>query len=187
MLNFLAAIGSAPGGGGGSFESIATVTASGGETSISFTSIPSTYQHLQIRGLYRDTQLSSLARNMIIQFNSDTGANYAYHRLEGTGAAATASGGATQTIGLISDAGVGDSATASIFGASVIDILDYAITSKYKTIRAFAGVDTNGGGQIGLSSSLWQSTSSITSIQLKPGNTAFKAGSTFALYGIKGA
>ena len=35
---------------GGSYESIATVTSSGsgGSTDLSFTSIPSTYQHLQI-------------------------------------------------------------------------------------------------------------------------------------------
>lgn len=170
-----------------SFESIATLTAAGGETSLSFTSIAGTYKHLQIRGIYRDTQAASTAKNLVIQFNSDTASNYAYHRLEGTGTAATSSGGATQTSGLISDAGVADSATASVFGASITDILDYASTSKYKTIRGFAGVDTNGGGQIGLSSSLWLSTSAITSIQLKPGSTAFKAGTTFALYGIKGA
>jgi len=180
-------LGNGAGGAAGSFESIATLTASGGETVLSFTSIPSTYVSLQIRGIYRDTQASALARNLLMQFNSDTGSNYVYHRLEGTGTAATASGAITQTQCLISDAGVGDSATANIYGSSIIDIHDYASTTRNKTMRAFAGVDTNGGGQIGLSSSLWISTAAISSIQMKPGNTAFKAGTTFALYGIKGA
>ena len=174
-------------GGAGSYESIATLTASGGETVLSFTSIPSTYVSLQVRGIYRDTQASALARNLLMQFNSDTGANYVYHRVEGTGSAATASGGTAQNQALISDAGVGDSATANIFGTSITDLHNYASTTQNKTLRAIAGVDTNGGGQIGLSSSLWLSTAAITSIQIKPGNTAFKAGTTFALYGIKGA
>jgi hypothetical protein len=40
---------------GGAYESIATVTATGTESTITFSSIPSTYQHLQIRALSRDT------------------------------------------------------------------------------------------------------------------------------------
>ena len=169
-----------------SYESIATLTAAGGETSLSFTSIAGTYKHLQIRGIYRDTQAASTTKNLVIQFNSDTASNYAWHRIEGNGTTATASGTATTTSGLVSYAGVADTATASVYGASIIDILDYANSSKYKTVRSLAGVDINGTGGMGFSSSLWQSTSAITSIQLKPGSTAFKAGTTFALYGIKG-
>ena len=190
MLNQIAAIhgtGAAP-AAATSFESIATLTAAGGETSLSFTSIAGTYKHLQIRGIYRDTQATTNPRNLLMQFNSDTATNYVYHRLEGTGATATASGAITQSACLISVAGMGDSATANIYGVSIIDILDYASTTKNKTMKAFAGGQNNTtNSQLGLSSSLWLSTSAITSIQLKPGNTAFKAGTTFALYGIKGA
>jgi hypothetical protein len=68
----------------GDYESIATVTVgSGGSSSISFTSIPSTYQHLQVRAIQR---CSSGVNNLQMQLNSDTGNNYSTHRLGGTGA-----------------------------------------------------------------------------------------------------
>ena len=169
----------------GAYDSLATVTLSATASSIIFAGIPSGYKHLQIRGLYRDTQAASTTKNLVIQFNSDTASNYAWHRIEGNGTTATASGTATTTSGLVSYAGVADTATVSVYGASIIDILDYANSSKYKTVRSLAGVDINGTGGMGFSSSLWQSTSAVTLIELKPGSTAFKTGTTFALYGVK--
>ena len=48
----------------GDFESIATVTVgSGGASSIEFTSIPGTYQHLQVRGLLRQSSSSASGRD----------------------------------------------------------------------------------------------------------------------------
>jgi len=67
--------------GGGDFESIATVTVgSGGAASIEFASIPSTFQHLQIRfmGL-----LSSSNQGVWVRFNDDSAANYSCHLLYG--------------------------------------------------------------------------------------------------------
>jgi hypothetical protein len=78
----------------------------------------------------------------------------------------------------------GTSAAASIFGAGIVDILDYANTNKYKTLRALAGVDFNGSGRVGLTSGLWQSTSAINAITLE--GSSFVQYSSFALYGIKG-
>ena len=40
----------------GSFESIATATVSTATPTISFTSIPATYTHLQLRGIARDAR-----------------------------------------------------------------------------------------------------------------------------------
>lgn len=170
------------------FISIATVTATGGESSLSFTSIPGTYQHLQVRGITRANDASTSATDMTIRFNSDTGSNYTYHILQGTGATASASGNGTQTISYIFRNVVGGGTTSGIFGASIIDVHDYASTSKYKTLRAFAGSDRNASDttyRVQLSSGLWQSTSAITTITL--GCSAnFASGTTFALYGIKG-
>ena len=67
--------------------------------------------------------------------------------------------------------------------AGVVDILDCSNTSKYKTMRALCGTDTNGGGEVGLFSGVWQSTSAISSITISFSNIAQY--STFALYGIK--
>ena len=174
-----------------SFESIATVTAAGGETSLSFTSIPSTYKHLQIRGIYRDTWTGGpQASNLQIQFNSDTGTNYTRHRLYGNGTSAAADGLGTQNFILLMSAGMSSgSSNTSVYGASIIDILDYASTSKNKTLKAISGGDFNTASvnyRIALDSGLWLSTSAISTVTLKPDDVAFAAGTTYALYGIRG-
>jgi hypothetical protein len=170
-----------------SYESIATVTVgAGGTSSITFSSIPSTYQHLQIRCLMQETQAGTDWDNFNAVFNSDTGANYTRHFLEGNGATATAFGAANRSaafVGMVSRSGAG----ASVFGINIIDILDYANTNKYKTVRSLAGFDRNGGGSVGLFSSAWLSTSAITSIVLTADSGSnFSQYSSFALYGIKG-
>jgi hypothetical protein len=166
----------------GAYDSIATVTASGSASVLTFSSIPSTYQHLQIRGIARDGVGSSIT----MTFNSDTSGNYARHRLTGDGSSAAASGSAsTAFIPLLGAAGIG-SAT-STFAALIIDILDYANTSKYKTARALNGLDQNGSGGVELASGLWQSTVAINTITLTDGGANnFSTGTTFALYGIRG-
>jgi hypothetical protein len=72
----------------------------------------------------------------------------------------------------------------------MIDIHDYASTTKNKTVRQFTGTDTNssasGAFRLGLGSGLWMSSSAITTVSILPGGTAHAAGTTFALYGIKG-
>jgi len=166
-----------------SYESIASVTASGGETSLTFSSIAGTYASLQIRGISRRNAAGGFANGL--QINSDTGSNYAYHYLRGTGAAAQATGASSQTF-IIGTASASATHAASIFGVTIFDILDYASTTKYKTVRGFGGFDANGSGTIDLASGLWMNTAAITSVSLYAQGDAFAAGSTFALYGIKG-
>jgi hypothetical protein len=169
-----------------SYESISTVTVGGGgQATISFTSIPGTYTHLQIRAIARSA--ASNDYNVNIKLNSDTGSNYAYHRLYGTGATAAAQAGSSLTYANIAAITTLNSETASAFGAAIIDILDYANTSKYKTVRSLNGRDINGGGTINLHSGLWQSTSAITRIDFTGASAdSFAQYSSFALYGIKG-
>lgn len=173
----------------GAFVSIATTTVgSGGSSSISFTSIPSTYKHLQVRMLSRSTRGAATA-DAWFQINSDTGNNYAHHDLNGNGtsASAGANSGTTNIYFCYPIANIpASSATSGIFGTQVLDIHDYASTSKYKTTRMLGGFDANGSGSVYLSSGLWQSTSAITSLTFY--NTSNWAQDTkFALYGIKEA
>jgi hypothetical protein len=171
----------------GDYESIATVSVgSGGSASISFTSIPADYTHLQIRYSAHLEDTTSDYAALWMQFNSDTGANYSYHRLYGNGSAASADAATSQTKVLTT--WTPDNVTQSLsYGASIIDILDYANTNKYKTIRNFGGFDLNGSGIVALFSGLWMSTSAITSISLVSSNSEnFAQYSHFALYGIKG-
>jgi hypothetical protein len=158
-----------------SYESIATVTVgSGGAANIEFTSIPSTYTHLQIRGI----GLITSAGGFTVQFNSDTGSNYSWHQLYGEGSIAQSNSGATQTFMYMAYGG--GSATAP--NALVTDILDYANTNKYKTLRSLSGNDLNGSGGIQFWSGNWRSTSAITSIKV---TASFNQYSQLALYGVK--
>lgn len=191
MLNFLSAIASSTGGGGSAYESIATVTVGTATTTITFSSIPSTYQHLQLRGLALDTNTSTVYTSLDvgIQFNSDTGTNYAHHYVRGDGATTNASGSVSQTQGLLRAASLRNASAANIWAVSITDIHDYASTTKNKTVRCFSGanINTTDPVYIMLSSSLWMSTAAISTITLNRGQTNFAVGTTFALYGIKGA
>lgn len=171
-----------------SYESIATATAAGGETSLSFTSIPSTYQHLQIRAITRDTNTGAAGATSIqARYNSDSGANYTYHYLYGNGSSAGPLG-ATAGTWYISQGSVTANTTANVFTSLIFDIADYANTSKYKTTRWVSAQNANSTSAayyIQLNSGLWTSTAAINSIAFYA-QTAFAAGTTFALYGIKG-
>jgi hypothetical protein len=167
----------------GDYESIATVTVgAGGSATIDLTSIPSTYKHLQLRVIAKTSRTSDIIDGMGIRFNSDTGSNYSQHWVEGNGSTASAVGYASQGRGWI---GFSGASTANTFSANVVDILDYANTNKYKTIRTLYGIDANGSGRTGLVSSLWLSTSAISSITILPDYNSYVQYSTFALYGIR--
>jgi hypothetical protein len=164
-----------------SYESIATVTVgSGGQSSITFSLIPSTFSHLQVRGIARR---SSGNTNTIVRFNSDTGNNYAAHYLIGNGSSVSA-GGESSVSRFYFDV---LTASATSYSAGVMDILDYANTNKYKTARTLSGIDLNGSGSVWLASGLWQNTAAIVTVTLSLESGAnFEQYSSFALYGIKG-
>ena len=169
---------------GGDFESIATVTVgSGGAADVQFTSIPSTYQHLQIRAVCRGATAATTVA-LRSRLNGDTGSNYARHQLYGDGSAAGANAASSSDIMVIGEI-TAASATADIFGGFVLDILDYANTSKYKTLRNLLGNERNGAGDIIIRSNLWMSTSAITSISFYAASGNLAQHSTFALHGIK--
>ena len=175
----------------GSYESIQTVTATGSETALVFTSIPQTYKHLQIRGLWRYAgNAFNFTIGLRVRFNGDTASNYAWHRLTGDGTSSSTVG-YTADYGYFASAAAGGSVSANIFGGTVADILDYSSTSKTKVFRYYAGTEAGTGTtsfETSIGTSMWNSTSAITSISIgftDAGGTA-AAGSTFALYGIKG-
>ena len=182
MLNALPSIlGTAATAATGNYYSIATTTLGvGGATSLTLSSIPSSYTHLQIRIAALGT-VSTTYSNYNMQMNGDTASNYSYHGLGGNGTSAFSSGAATQTSILsIGEAGT----TTSTAGVTIIDILDYKNTNKYKTVRGLTGDDANGAGQIYLGSGLWMSTSAITSLTFTPALGIFAQYSSFALYGV---
>ena len=168
----------------GAYESIATVTVgSGGSTSVEFTSIPSTYTHLQVRMNIRSNRAATVEA-FSMMFNATGSNQYSGHLLAGSGASASAYAETGQNSGLGAYI-AGDSAGANIFGGAVTDILDYANTNKYKTARSLGGTDQNGSGNLALASCSWQNTSAINAIKFLNGGTGWTQYSSFALYGIK--
>lgn len=171
----------------GAFESIATTTLSTATASVTFSNIPQTYKHLQIRILGRTTRAATEA-TISIQLNSDTGSTWSTHQLSGDGSTTSNSGGGSRAYDYTGVClGVGTSASANIFGVGITDILDYANTNKYKTIRTLTGKDLNGSGSVGLYSANWQNTAAITTILFTDSSSNNLATNTsIALYGIAG-
>ena len=159
-----------------SFESIQTINLSGGETTLTFSSIPQTYTHLQLRGFTK-------GGGSRIQFNGDTGSNYNRRYVYGNGTSALAGEQISQTYSSIID---NISQQANTFNPSIVDIYDYTSTNKFKNMLCVTGYDDGSSSncEIFFFSGLWRSTSAITSLTLTGGT--FAQYSTFSLYGIKG-
>ena len=178
----------------GDFQSIATVTVgSGGSSSISFSSLPTTYKHLQLRYMAR-TNRGIEVDTIIFRFNGNsTSSNYAMHSLDGTGTSAIAfaetSAAPNNFGGMRLNTMTASSASASIFGVGILDIFDYNSTDKKKTIRSLGGNDRNGSGSVELFSGFYLANNdALTSFTLTPYNgSSIVEYSHFALYGIKGA
>lgn len=138
------------------------------------------YKHLQIRQVSR----SDAAANdtpLIMSINgSELDRRHVLYGLDGTVVESFSAAN-----GIISSVPAA-SQTANIFGASVIDLLDFSSTSKNKTVRAFHGSAGNATQFVALYSGLEVSLSATTSIGFAPSAGNFIAGSRFSLYGSKG-
>ena len=158
---------------------------SAGLATVTFSNIPTTYSHLQLRFTAQDNRGTYNNSELRIRFNSDSGSNYRAHYIVGDGSSVSAADNGNITY---MPANVTSTAAGSIFSATIIDILDYANTNKYKTSRALDARELNGSGAIFLRSYLWMSTSAVTSITIESNlGTALNQYSSFALYGIKSA
>jgi len=178
---------SAAGAGGvfsSDYELIQTQIVSGSSTTaVTFdvSSFASTYKHLQVRFTARDTY--NYAGGLVLRgtFNS-SGSGYAWHQLNGTGSTITAASGINQSY-LRAGIYAGGGFTSGHFAGGVIDILDFASTSKNKHLTSLCGSD---GVTVYWMSGLWQNTNAITSFTLTCDVTAFTAGTRFSIYGSKG-
>jgi hypothetical protein len=180
----------------GSYDALASYTVpSGGTSAITFAGLPTSgqYSHLQIRGISRTNRATYNTDNFTMRINSDSGSNYSWHQLNSPPNTATSTVGvagySNQTF--MYGFSTATSVETGIFGGAVIDILDYASTSKYKTVRALTGADTNGQasgytGYVSFTSGFWMNTSAINSITLYPDyGTNFLEYTQFSIYGVK--
>lgn len=166
---------------GATYTPIATQTISGSSVaSVTFSSIPSTYTDLI---LVAQLKTASTAGDLVMQFNSDTGTNYSRTVLYGTGSAAGSSRESSVAQITIDNYGTPSSTEAAM---DIIQIMNYANTTTYKTVLARAN---KAGSGVDATVGLWRSTSAINSILLKviTNTVNIAVDSTFTLYGIVAA
>lgn len=169
----------------GSFDLISTTILGSTTASVTFdvSTLASTYKHLQIRMSTRSDR--SGGATISYKYNSDTGSNYTMHYLQGNGSSVAS--GAYTALPYNYYIDIASASTASNnFTPAVMDIADAFSTSKNKTSKVFWGGDPQWTA-VNIRTSVWLSTSAITSIQLYEYSGAnFVAGSRFSIYGIKG-
>lgn len=152
---------------------LANQTLSGEAASVTFGSIPATYKDLVL--VLNTTNNTYTNIGLRMRLNGDTGANYSWVVMRGTGSAAQSqayTGQTYTTVGWTSN---------SIPSPSRISIFDYASTSKFKSALS-RGDEVD--GYVNAWANLWSSNSAVTSITLFNEAGNFSAASTFTLYGI---
>lgn len=177
----------AGGAAAGAYELISTAYGTGSSGTITFSSIPQDFKHLQIRMTTRSSRVDTSTAYRI-RLNSDIGSNYADHYLRGNGSSVS-SGSSTSATSIFAAFTAASNSTANAFGSQVIDILDYASASKNKTIRGLYGITEAAAPitTISLISGLWMSTSAVSSITIYEAFSAnWTTSSRFSLYGIRG-
>jgi hypothetical protein len=165
------------------FESIASIDPTG-QTSVTFSSISSSYKSLQIRVLARNANAQS-GDTILLQFNSDTNGNYAQHYLYNYGSSNIGSGSdgtSSINIGYAAYGGL----PSNQFGALIVNVVDYSKTTKFKTVRSYGGRSSSSADQslTGLHSGHWKSTSAVNSVTVSFNANTFASGSYISLYGV---
>jgi hypothetical protein len=175
-----------PNGGPAAYELISTTILASSAASVTFSGLGTSaaaYKHLQIRITARDNRAAEDNTNSI-SFNGDTTyTNYRSHYIQGYGGSVTSGTLQQATAFILAGPIKSANSTASTFGATVVDILDWAGT-KNKTVRALGGEPNSG---VALWSGLWMSTAAITSLTIQPftGGSSYVTGSRFSLYGLR--
>ena len=178
-------------GGGGltpAYELIESQVLSSDAASFSFTSIPADYKQLQIRASVRFSVGGSSINIMCSRLNGDSTSNYYYHYLQGNNSQGMfgAHGNAVTNKGF-HGTGTGSGQSAGIYSTFIIDILDYASTSKKTSMKSFWHWPGNTGQRLGMYHNVHNSTAAMTSIEFFGEDTgSISANSRFSLYGIKG-
>jgi len=169
------------GGGSGALTLISNQVVSGSSTTtVTFSSIPGTYTHLEV--FFQARMTGAFAQgNLELVVNGDTGNNYSwYYAGQSTG---TNNSVAPGTAPISSIAGASTAANGATAGH--IRFMNYAATTFYKEAVTEA---VDGGSSIRNYIFTWQwaNTAAINSLAFSDqSGSDFVAGSTFTLYGVQ--
>jgi hypothetical protein len=177
----------------GAYELLETQILTGNQASVTFSNLNSTYgstyQHLQIRAVSRNTRnVGYTLGEVFLEVNSQSSA-YRSHVLTGNGSTVGANSFANSQ-GMYIYANPSLNVGANIFAAAVVDILDAFETSKNTTIRSLSGVHT-AGTELGddniveLVSGLFTQTNAVDNLEIIADAANFVVGSRFSLYGMR--
>jgi hypothetical protein len=155
------------------YEPISTTTLGSTASSVTLSSIPSTYTDLVL--VITNTSSGGLAGVYLGEINGDTGTNYSHTKVYGTGSVAGSDRNSNDT-------GVNIGLSNSTQCNNIFHFLNYSNTTTFKTVFARGN---SAGGQTRASATLWRNTAAITSFKIS--GVTFDVGSTFTLYGIKAA
>lgn len=169
------------------YKLIASTTLGSDTASVTFGSggtIPQTFDDLVVVVSARASTSGYPA--MLLRFNADSGSNYSYRILEGSGASASSSSSASATSVIAANLG-GSGTTADTFGNVEIYIPNYA-SGDNKSVSTTSVLENNATtAYINAIAGLWSDTTAIDEIELFPSSNNFVTGSSFFLYGIKKA
>jgi len=181
-LGIFATAGAGGGAAGGDYELISSIITTTPGTQ-SFTSIPQTYKHLQIRGVGQLSTGDAYGSTLKMRVNG-VSSNYATHYLIGNGSSLSSSNSSGDTYAF--NYGMRLPGTNEAPGVFIVDILDYT-SSKTKVIQAFNGMHGTNTRIIFLSSSAtYANSSAITSLEFANYDLSAQPYGRFSLYGIKG-
>ena len=170
-------------------EAIATSYLEADAASVTFSGIPGTYEHLQLRGSAKSDRTSSTNDDVEMTFNGAAG--YAHFRM--TGQDSTPDSDATATDSFIKVSSIQSAASvsgAANYGSVIVNIRDYAEDgNKNTTVFGISGVNQATGAlgrnRVSFFSGVWTNDDDVTSILLVPsGGSNFVRGSEFTLYGL---
>ncbi len=184
------------------FDSLGTVVVgAAGQASITFSNIPQTYSHLHLRVFGQSNRGTFGMDQLRVQVGSsnsiDSGStSYSWHYIRGENTTVSVLGYATSSGDNASwqiNGAIGTT-TSGYFGIVLIDLPDYANTSKYKHLRSLSGTEYNGAlgssyGRTALGSCAWlgaNGLNAINTITLVPENgSLFTQYTQVSLYGVK--
>tara|TARA_R100001594_G_scaffold105133_1_gene139767 strand:- start:991 stop:1533 length:543 start_codon:yes stop_codon:yes gene_type:complete len=162
---------------------------SGGTTSFEFTSIPSTYNHLQLAcNMKGDNNADALSVGIQIGNSSvDTGSNYSIGYVAGQSATAEISNVmVAQASHRMYDMMYGlNTILYEFFGYMTVLIADYANTNKNTSMHLIGGGLGRSDSKIQIQNNTWDSTVAVTNIKVYPFSDGFLSGTEMTLYGIK--
>lgn len=171
----------------GAYVQIATWTANGTTRDAAFTSIPQSYKDLYLVAYCRTTT-SAVTELASFYSNNYNGAGHTQTSLEGNGSSATSSKSASGpiiSVGTVS----GASATANTFSLVEVNVLNYSSTNTFKPVLTKSAANSSGTGKVELRAGSINDYNPITQIVIFPltAGASWSTGSTFTLYGVKGA